>query len=135
MNILETDQWCLLLPPEWVAGRDDDIVHIRDRDDVGELEITTLCRDDGTIALDEVKAMAAQESPEVSEWQPANFGGFVGVGGHFVEDGAAISEGYVAQQGVLLYVTYLCDEQDAGMDMPAVLEMLSTLVLGDSSAA
>jgi hypothetical protein len=35
---------------------------------------------------------------------------------------------------VLLYITYLCDEEDAGMDMPAVLEMLSTLVLGDSSA-
>ena len=131
MNILETDQWCLLLPPEWIAERDDDIVHITDRDEVGELEITTLCSDTGAIAIHDLKSMALEESPEVGQWEPAFLGAFEGVSGEFVEDGAAITEWYVAKESVLLYITYLCDEEDAGMDLAAVVDMLSTLVLGD----
>ena len=34
MNILETDHWCLLLPPEWSADYDDDVVRISDADEV-----------------------------------------------------------------------------------------------------
>ena len=134
MNILETDQWCLLLPPEWIAERDDDIVHITDRDGVGELEITTLCADTGAITIGDVKSMALEESPEVGQWEPVRLGAFEGVSGEFVEDGAAITEWYVAKEAVLLYITYLCNEEDAGMDLAAIVEMLSTLVLGDSPA-
>ena len=32
----------------------------------------------------------------------------------------------------LLYCTYACDAEDAGMDMPAVEEILGTLVPGDA---
>ena len=37
MKVLETDQWCLLLPPEWRAEYDDDVVRITDVDDVAIL--------------------------------------------------------------------------------------------------
>lgn len=135
MNILETDQWCLLLPPEWIAERDDDIVHITDQDGVGELEITTLCSDTGAITIGDVKSMALEESPEVGQWEPVRLGAFEGVSGEFFEDGAAITEWYVAKEAVLLYITYLCDEEDAGMDLAAIVDILSTLVLGDSALA
>ena len=42
MNILETDHWCMMLPEEWHAENDDDVIRIVDQDDVGEIEITTL---------------------------------------------------------------------------------------------
>jgi hypothetical protein len=36
---------------------------------------------------------------------------------------------------VLLYCTYACDVEDAGMDMAAVEEILGTLVPGDALLA
>ena len=35
MNVLETDYWCLLLPQEWSAEQEDEVVTIVDSDDVG----------------------------------------------------------------------------------------------------
>lgn len=132
MKILETDHWCLVLPAEWWAEHDDDIVRIVDKDEVGELEITTLCKQTGQVEAEEVLAMAEVESPEVSEWLPVTLGAFNGVNGRFVEDGASIREFYIAAANVLLYVTYICDESDAGMDDASVDELLDTLVLGDA---
>ena len=42
MKVLETDFWCLLLPPEWTAEKDDEVVVIVGDDDVGELSLTKL---------------------------------------------------------------------------------------------
>ena len=28
MNIIETDYWCLMLPPEWSAEQEDDVIRI-----------------------------------------------------------------------------------------------------------
>ena len=49
MNIVETDYWCLMLPPEWSAEEEEGSVLITDQDGIGELAITTLVRepDDG----------------------------------------------------------------------------------------
>ena len=44
MNILETDHWCLLLPIEWRADYEDDVVRISDADGVGEIEVSTRAR-------------------------------------------------------------------------------------------
>lgn len=132
MNVLETDHWCLLLPPEWWAEHEDDVVRIVDNDDVGELAFTTLCKDVGDVEGKEVLAMAREESPEISDWATVTLGAFHGVTGQFREDEAHIREWYVAAGPVLLYITYLCDEDNAGMDDAAVQEILETLVLGDT---
>ena len=132
MNIVETDYWCLMLPPEWSAVEEDGSVLITDQDGIGELAITTLVRepDDGTeTSLSEV---AQAESPEVSSWANAIFGDFSGVTGQFTEEGAVLLEWYLSHGVALLYCTYACDVEDAGMDMPAVEEILGTLVPGDA---
>jgi hypothetical protein len=135
MNVLETDHWCLLLPPEWRADNDDDVVRIVDTDEVGELEITTLCKATGSVTAEEVASMAHGESPEVPKWTPATIGAFSGVCGIFQEDDAHIREWYVAAGQVLLYITYICDVSDAGMDDAAIDDILSTLVVGDANTA
>ncbi len=135
MNVLETDHWCLLLPPEWWAENEDDVIRIADNDEVGELEITTLHKETGDVEGAELLAMAREESPVVGDWASASVGAFSGVRGCFREDGAHICEWYVAAGPVLLYITYICDEENAGMDDAAVEEILGTLVLGDSSEA
>jgi hypothetical protein len=57
------------------------------------------------------------------------------VSGFFEEDETWVREWYLSHQSVLLYVTYNCEREDAGMDDAAVAEILGTLVPGDAIAA
>lgn len=135
MNIVETDYWCLMLPPEWSAEEEDGSVLITDQDGIGELAITTLVREmDDTSPL-QLAEIAQAESPEVNAWAPAMFGEFSGVTGAFTEEGAVLQEWYLSHDVALLYCTYACDIEDAGMDMAAVEEILGTLVPGDALLA
>ena len=92
MNILETDHWCMMLPEEWHAENDDDVIRIVDQDDVGEIEITTLHKESGRVNASDVAAMASEESPEITEWHQARAGAFEGVTGVYREDGASVRE-------------------------------------------
>ena len=132
MNIIETDYWCLILPYEWSAEEEEGSVLITDQDGIGELAITTLvCEPDDTpdTSLSEI---AQTESPEVSTWAASTFGDFSGVTGQFTEEGTVLQEWYLSHGVALLYCTYVCDVEDAGMDMPAVEEILGTLAPGDA---
>jgi hypothetical protein len=51
------------------------------------------------------------------------------VQGRFVEEASAIREWYLMHGATLLYITYSCDEENAGMDDAAVDELLDTLAL------
>ena len=121
-----------MLPAEWHAENEDDIIRIVDQDDVGEIEITTLHKQSGNVMPAEIQDMALEESPEISQWKATNAGAFSGVSGHYTEDGAAVREWYLGSDSLLLYVTYVCDEDDAGLDDASVDELLGTLVVGDS---
>lgn len=121
-----------MLPTEWHAENEDDIIRIVDQDDVGEIEITTLHKQSGNVMPAEIQDMALEESPEISQWKATNAGAFSGVSGHYTEDGAAVREWYLGSDSLLLYVTYVCDEDDAGLDDASVDELLGTLVVGDS---
>ena len=131
MNIVETDYWCLMLPPEWSAQREDDVVVIADQDGIGELAISTLILESESSAV-VPRDIACDESPEVATWEAATLGQFTGVAGQLREDATVITEWYVAYRNALLYCTYACDEDDAGLDAAAVEEILATLVPGDA---
>ena len=132
MNIVETDYWCLMLPPEWLAEEEEGSVLITDQDGIGELAITTLVREPDDAPDTSLLKIAQAESPEVSSWATATFGDFSGVAGQFTEEGTVLQEWYLSHSVALLYCTYACDAEDAGMDMPAVEEILGTLVPGDA---
>ena len=135
MKILETDHWCMMLPQEWHAETDDDVIRIVDQDNVGEIEITTLHKHVGKVDSIEIAAMAKEESPEVVIWHDVTAGAFKGVTGVYTEDGAAIREWYVGSEQLLLFITYVCADEDNGLDDASVDELLATLVVGDSQAA
>ena len=132
MSIVETDHWCLMLPPEWSAEEEEGSVLITDQDGIGELAITTLVRETEDNSAPQLAEIALAESPEVKEWSAAIFGEFSGVTGEFTEEGMVLQEWYLGHGVALLYCTYACDAEDAGMDMPAVEEILGTLVPGDA---
>ena len=135
MNIVETDYWCLMLPPEWSAEQEEGSVLITDQDGIGELAITTLVREPGDAPGPSLSEIAQTESPEVSSWVSVVFGEFSGVTGEFTEEGTVLQEWYLSHGVALLYCTYACDAEDAGMDMAAVEEILGTLVPGDALLA
>lgn len=129
MNVLETEWWTLALPPEWWADTEDDSILVGDRDEVGCIEISTLHKDQGEFDRGEVREIAESEAGQVADWQSVALGDFSGIGGHFVEDGAAIREWYVSSGAMLLFITYSCDEENRGMDDAAVNEILDTLLV------
>jgi hypothetical protein len=129
MNVLETEWWSLLVPPEWWAESEDHSILVGDRDGVGAIEISTLCRDEGVFTTKEAAAIATDESPEVADWQSVAIGEFEGVAGAFAEEGAAIREWYLANGALLLYITYSCESENQGLDDAAVDEILDTLAL------
>ena len=132
MNIVETEYWCLMLPPEWSAEEEEGSVLISDQDGIGELAVTTLVRESDGAPEVSLLEIAQAESPEVSSWATATFGEFSGVTGEFTEEGTVLQEWYLGHGVALLYCTYACDVEDAGMDMSAVEEILGTLVPGDA---
>ncbi len=129
MNILETEWWSMVLPPEWWAEMEDESILVGDRDDVGCLEFTTLHKESGDFERAEVQRIAESESVQELQWQARTLGDFEGIASAFVEDGAAVREWYVANGALLLFITYSCDEDNGGMDDAAVDEILDTLMI------
>ncbi|MBE9540564.1 MAG: hypothetical protein IMF06_15890 [Proteobacteria bacterium] len=129
MNILETEWWSMALPPEWWAESEEESILVGDRDDVGCLEFTTLHKESGEFDAAEVLGIAEAESEQKLTWKPLTLGDFKGVASSFIEDEAAIREWYLASGALLLFITYSCDEDNAGMDDAAVNEILDTLMV------
>jgi hypothetical protein len=131
MNVLETEWWTMALPPEWWAETEEDSILVGDRDDVGCIEITTLHKEQGEFDLAEASEIARSESSQSLDWNKLSLGDFEGITSQFVEEGAAIREWYVVHRGLMLFITYSCDEDNRGMDDAAVDELLDTLTLVD----
>ncbi len=129
MNVLETEWWTMALPPEWWAEAEGDSILVGDRDEVGCIEISTLQRDSGYFSPDEVRALAAENAEQALDWQEATLGDFTGFTAAYMEDGVALREWYVALEGILLFITYSCDEENRGLDDAAVDELLDTLTV------
>lgn len=132
MKIVETEYWCLMLPPEWSAEQSEDVVMITDQDGIGELAVTTLIQDNASAGEASAAIVAEEESPEVADWTTVQVGPFAGVAGSFKEEGLVIREWYLTYRSALLYVTYACGIEDDGLDTGAVEEILGTLVPGDA---
>ena len=129
MNVLETEWWTLVLPPEWWADSEEDSILIGDRDDVGCIEISTLHKEEGEFSRRELQDIASEEAEQEIAWQSAALGEFSGLCGSFMEDDVAIREWYVAHDDMLLFITYSCDAENRGMDDAAVDALLETLLL------
>lgn len=131
MNVLETEWWSLALPPEWWAESEEDSILVGDQDDVGCIEISTLHKESGEFDTDTLAKIARDESEQPVDWRAVTLGDFRGVSGSYRADDAAIREWYVGNGGMMLFITYSCDEENGGMDDAAVDEILDTLLLAE----
>ena len=128
MNVLETEWWTLMLPPEWWAEAEEESILVGDRDGVGSIEISTLHKERGEFDVAGLRDIAVAESEQALDWQPARLGEFAGITAEYSEEGSAIREWYVASGAMMLFITYSCDEENRGMDDAAVDELLDTLL-------
>ena len=129
MVVLETEWWSLLLPPEWAAEEDEDgVVVIGDSDGVGCIEISELRHPEGSFSERETRRFAEEQGMDPA-WQACLLGRLRGVKRSLSEEGAAIREWCIASGPLLLYITYSCDDSNAGMDDAAVDDILSTLAV------
>ena len=118
-----------VVPPEWWAEAEEESILVGDQDDVGCIEISTLHKESGEFDSKTILDIAKAESEEPVDWASVQLGEFSGVRAHFVAEGSAIREWYVANGALMLFITYSCDEENAGMDDAAVDELLDTLML------
>ena len=127
MNILHTEWWSIAIAPEWWTEREEDAVIIGDRDEVGSILITTLCKDEGEFQRREVQQIAQENAEAGCRWESVSVGEFNGLLTSYAEEDSAVREWYLSAGSVLLFVTYCCDQENAGMDDAAVDEILDTL--------
>ncbi len=134
MNILQTEWWSIGVPPEWWAEHEEDSIVIGDRDDVGSIEITTLCRDEGAFDKAEIEEIARNNGEPGWSWQSVSLGAFSGVACNYEEDEDAMREWYLANGAVLLFVTYSCHLENRDLDEAAVTEILQTLTFSPADS-
>lgn len=128
MNVLETEWWSVVLPPEWWAEAEEESILIGDRDGVGSIEISTLHKEAGDVDPDTLREIAESTSEQNVDWGFSRLGEFSGLEAGYVREGAAIREWYVACGALMLFITYSCDEENRGLDAAAVDELLDTLL-------
>ncbi len=132
MNILHTEWWSIAIAPEWWTEREEDGVIIGDCDEVGSILISTLCKDQGEFSPPEVEQIARDNAEAGGDWTHVSGGCFSGLVTSYSEEGSAVREWYLAAGSVLLFITYCCEQENAGMDDAAVDEILDTLQLADA---
>ncbi len=125
MSVLESQWWMLELPQEWQASQDDEMIVIADQDGVGEIAITTLEKEDGDVT--EAELLAFTEG--LGKGEAVTVSGLAGYYFAYQEDGDALREWYLRADNLLLFITYACDRDNAGMDDGAVDDILGTLAL------
>lgn len=129
MRAVESQWWIIELPEEWDAEQDDDVIIISDEDDVGEITLTTLTKEEGPVQASELRAFTEETAADFGPPTPVQVGEFSGLYFAFEDEGDALREWYLCCDNLLLFITYSCDLDNAGMDDGIVDEILGTLFI------
>ena len=125
MSVLESQWWMLELPDEWQASQEEEMIIITDQDGVGEIVITTLEKEEGDVSERELRSF----TEELGDGSSVSVSGMDGYYYAYQEDNDALREWYLKADNLLIFITYACDLENAGMDDGAVDEILSTFAL------
>ncbi|MEH6550816.1 MAG: hypothetical protein V7711_16295 [Pseudomonadales bacterium] len=128
MNVIETQDWTMLLPPEWLAEEEDDVVLVSDVDGVGVLEISCLKREEGLMTEADVKGFAEELVASGVSGRPVKVGVLKGFLFEYEEDGEWCRDWFVAVEDLFILVSYTCMGEDKGMDDATVDELVATII-------
>lgn len=128
MKTFHTPTWSVNLPDEWEEEHTDEGVTIFDPGGCGQLEISTIERDE---PVDDgfLEYMASEHLEAGAEPDECEYGDFEGLEFSYDDDGNAWREWYLCAENVMLYITYHCPAADEGVEDDAVDAILETLAL------
>ena len=137
MSIVHAPWWCIEMPDEWQAEEDDEdeVILIIDPDDLGELCITAIKKQDGLIDKAELLESAADLVERRLTSTDVGIAGLTGIYFEYEQEGEAWREWYLTDGSTMLYATYNCDSENAQIDAAVIDQMLESLVLVDNSEA
>ncbi len=127
MRIVETDWWTLALPEEWHADQDEESVIIIDIDEVSQIQITTVLKEEGTVSEEELRDFAEELIAEGHEPNSVKLAGMDALAFAYEEDQEFWREWYVRHDNLVLLITHDCDLENQGMDDSLVDEILNSL--------
>lgn len=137
MSIVQTQWWCLELPDEWSAEMEDDSVIIADHDGVGEITISVVKKNDGSVQREDLRDFAEELIDQGEQSQRIEFGSVndsavsppSGLLFAYDDQEGAWREWYLGCGALLIYITYNCDIEHRLLDDAIVDEILSTLLV------
>lgn len=129
MNVVESQWWIVDLPPEWEAEQDGETIIISDETGVGEIAITTMEKQDGAVDDADLREFTQELEVEFGQGEAVSVTECEGYYFSYTEEGDAIREWCLRCDNLLIFITYCCDQANAGMDDSSVDEILDTLFI------
>lgn len=128
MKAFQTNAWSISLPDEWDEEHDDEGVTLFNPVGCGQLEISTIVRDE---PVDDgfLEFMAAEHLEAGAEPDECEYGDFEGLEFSYDDEGNAWREWYLCAENIMLYVTYQCPVADEGREDDEVDAILESLAL------
>lgn len=130
MPFVETELWAMEIPEEWTALLEEDIVCISDPDEIGSLDVSALCKEEGEVSMDDLNAFAEELLQEGKHSEVIAVGDISGLYFEYSAEGMHWREWFLRhdnKKDLLLFATYTCDLEQAGMDDVVIDQMLETL--------
>lgn len=129
MNVVESQWWIIDLPPEWEAEQDGETIIISDETGVGEIAITTMEKQDGAVEDADLREFTLELEADFGQGKPISVAECKGYYFAYSEEGDAIREWSLRCDNLLIFITYCCEQANAGMDDGSVDEILDTLFI------
>jgi hypothetical protein len=127
MDVIETQWWTMLLPPEWSAEEDGEDILVSDVDGVGVIEVSCVKKESGDITEDDLAEFTAGVSENADKEASIETDFFQGSYFEYLEDGEWCRDWFLVSGDLLVIAGYTCLEEDKHMDDSSVDELVSCI--------
>lgn len=131
MPFVETELWAMEIPEEWSAVLEEDIVCISDPDEIGSLDVSAMCKEQGEVTGDDLHAFSEELLAEGKNPLMSVVGDFSGLYFEYSAEDMHWREWFLRhgeKKDLLVFATYTCDLEQAGMDDVVIDQMLESLI-------
>lgn len=138
MPFVETDLWMMEIPEEWTASQEDDMVCIADPDEIGSLDVSAVCKEQGDVTEADINAFAEDLIAEGQQAKAVEVGDLQGLFFEYQTEDTHCREWFLTsaeKKDLLIFATYTCEPEQAGMDDVVIDQMLDSLVPLSASAS
>ena len=127
MDVVETQWWTMLLPPEWFAEEDGDDILVSDVDGVGVLEVSCIKKESGSIIEQDLEQFTGELINSGKEEASVETDFFAGSYFEYLDDGEWCRDWFLVSGDLLVIAGYTCMEEDKRMDDASVDELVGSI--------